>query len=154
MLEDFRLIDRFRVPYHAIDMMQHVNHAHYIIWAETIRARYIREVLDTEIRGSRGGILAKLVVDYERQMDWDEPVAVGIRVVRFGTKSYDMVHEIWSERTGKRTAVILGTMVAFDYPANKSIVVPAEWRARALAFEALAPEGAHAPGTRDGAVKE
>jgi acyl-CoA thioesterase FadM len=87
-------------------------------------------------------------------MDWDEPVAVGIRIARFGTKSYEMRHEVWSERTGKRTAVLLGTMVAFDYPANKSIAVPAEWRARALAFEAVAPEGAQGTGTRDEAVKE
>jgi acyl-CoA thioester hydrolase len=137
VLETFRLIDRFVVPFHSIDMLRHVNHAEYVVWAESVRARYMAEVLETDITGLFGGIIAKLVVDYERQLEYLEPVAVGCRVSRFGTKSFDMLHEVWSERSGKRAATIVGTMVAFDYAANTSIVIPAQWRERVAAFEAV-----------------
>lgn len=135
VLETFRLIDRFVVPFHSIDMLRHVNHAEYIVWAESIRARYMAEVLETDITGRLGGIIAKLTVDYERQLGYLEPVAVGCRISRFGTKSFDVLHEVWGERSGARAATILGTMVAFDYEANTSIAVPPEWRERAAAFD-------------------
>lgn len=135
MLENFRLIDRFVVPFHSIDMLRHVNHAEYVVWAESIRARYMAEVLRTDIAGRYGGIIAKLTVDYERQAGYLEPIAVGCRISRFGTKSFDVLHEVWSERSGERVATILGTMVAFDYAENVSIPVPAEWRERAAAFD-------------------
>ncbi len=135
MLEDFQLIDRFVVPFHAVDMLRHVNHAQYVVWAESARARYLAEVLKTDITGRFGGIIAKLVADYERQLAYRDPVAVGCRITRFGTKSFEMLHEIWNERTNERAATIVGTMVAFDYEANRSIPVPAEWRERAAAFE-------------------
>lgn len=137
MLEEFRLVDRFLVPFHAVDMLRHVNHAEYVVWAETARARYMAEVFETDITGRFGGIIAKLVVDYERQLEYREPVAVGCRISRFGTKSFDMVHEIWSERAGKRAALLTATMVAFDYAARASIPVPAQWRDQAVAFEAV-----------------
>ena len=31
-LIDFRCITRFRVAYSDMDMLQHVNHASYIVW--------------------------------------------------------------------------------------------------------------------------
>jgi acyl-CoA thioester hydrolase len=139
VLEDFRLIDRFLVPFHAVDMLRHVNHAEYVVWAETSRARYMTEVLASDITGRFGGIIAKLVVDYERQLEYLEPVAIGCRVSRFGTKSFDMMHEVWTERAGTRAAVLTATMVAFDYTANASIPVPPQWRERVAAFERIAP---------------
>jgi acyl-CoA thioester hydrolase len=137
VLEQFRLIDRFVVPFHSIDMLRHVNHAEYVVWAETIRARYISEVLRTDLTGRHGGIIAKLAVDYERQVGYLEPVAIGCRISRFGNKSFDVLHEVWSERAGARAATLLATMVAFDYEANASVPVPPEWRERVAAFEAV-----------------
>lgn len=136
VLEEYRLVDRFLVPFHAIDMLGHVNHVQYVRWAETARARYFSEVIKSEIDGRRGGILAKIVVDYERQLEYRDPVAVGCRTSRIGNKSFDVIHEIWNEGTQERAAVIVATMVAYDYAARASIVVPADWRERIAAFEA------------------
>ncbi len=135
VLENFRLVDRFVVPFHSVDMLRHVNHAEYVIWAESVRARYIAEVLRTDITGRFGGIIAKLVVEYERQLAYLEPVAVGCRISRLGNKSFEMVHEVWSEQAQERAALLVGTMVAFDYAENTSIRVPDEWRERVAAFE-------------------
>ena len=51
-LTDFRCVMRFRVPYCDVDMLQHVNHAAYVVWVETIRCKYFTEVLQESINGS------------------------------------------------------------------------------------------------------
>jgi acyl-CoA thioesterase FadM len=48
-----------------------------------------------------------------------------------------MIHEVWSEQTNERAAILTGTMVAFDYTQNASIRVPDEWRERVAAFEPI-----------------
>ena len=98
-LADFRYVMRFRVPYGDIDMLQHVNHAAYIVWAETVRGAYFADVLGESVGGRSGIIMARLEFHYERPLDYREDVIVGCRIARFGRKSFDFVHEIWSETT-------------------------------------------------------
>src|ERR1035441_9723413 len=96
-LTDFRCVTRFRVPYCDVDMMQHVNHASYIVWAETARCIYFAEVLKEPINGANGVILARLQFEYAQPLDYREEVAVGCRISRLGRKSLDFTYEIWSE---------------------------------------------------------
>jgi acyl-CoA thioester hydrolase len=139
MLEDFRMLRRFRVPYGDVDMMAHVNHRAYLQWSEDLRSEYFADVLGEDIRGERGMIMVKLEFTYERQLDYREDVAIGVRITRIGAKSFDFATEIWSETHQARAATGTATLVAFDYRANASIPVPAEWRARITAFEAQVP---------------
>jgi acyl-CoA thioester hydrolase len=69
-LTDFRSITRFRVPFCDIDMMQHVNNAAYVVWAETARCVYFDEVLGESVSGAHGIILAKLEITYERPLEY------------------------------------------------------------------------------------
>ena len=138
-LTDFRSITRFSVPYCDMDMLQHVNHASYIIWAETARCNYFDEGFKTQLTGSTGMILAKLQFDYEQPLDYREEVAVGCRIARLGRKSFDFAYEIWSETRQLRAAHGVSSMVAYDYQAQTSIVVPEHWRALIAAYEVVAP---------------
>jgi acyl-CoA thioester hydrolase len=138
MLADYRYIQRFRVPFGDVDMLQHVNNAAYVRWAEEIRSSYFREVLHAEIGGEFGLIVAKLEIVYERQMRHRDPVAICCRVSRMGRKSFDISYEIWNEATEARCAHLHTPMVAFDYTMNSTIVVPDIWRERIAAFEKTA----------------
>jgi len=138
-LSDFRCITRFRVPYCDMDMLQHVNHASYIVWVETARCVYFDEVLQEPIHGANGMILARLQFDYEQPLDYREEVAVGCRIARVGRKSFDFAYEIWSETRQLRAAHGVSSMVAYDYQAQESIVVPERWRERIAAYEVVAP---------------
>ena len=139
-LADFRCITRFRVPYCDMDMLQHVNHASYIVWAETARCNYFDEVFKTPLTGSNGMILAKLQFEYEQPLDYREEVAVGCRISRLGRKSFDFAYEIWSETRQLRAAHGVSSMVAYDYQAQTSIVVPERWRELIAAYEIVAPK--------------
>ena len=59
-LADFRYVMRFRVPFCNVDMMQHVNHASYIVWSETVRAAYFGDVIGGPLNSTNGIILARL----------------------------------------------------------------------------------------------
>lgn len=138
---DFRCVMRFRVPFCDIDMLGHVNHASYIVWAETARCAYFDEVLKESLTGRSGIILARLEFDYERPLDYREDVAVGCRIARIGRKSFDFSYEIWSERSQERAAHGLSTMVAYNYEANASILIPDRWREVIAAYEPVSPTG-------------
>ena len=138
-LSDFRYIMRFRVPYCDVDMLQHVNHAAYIVWVETIRCDYFTEVLKEPLNGTNGMILARLQFDYEQPLDYREEVAVACRVARFGRKSFDFLYEIWSESRQLRAAHGFSIMVSYDYKAQNSVVVPDRWRELIAAYEVVTP---------------
>jgi acyl-CoA thioester hydrolase len=135
VLESFRYVRRFRVPFADIDMLRHVNNAAYIRWAEQIRSEYFSEILGEDITSERGMIMAHLTIAYERPVVYRENVAIGCRISRFGTKSFDFAYEIWSEDHGIRVATLTSAMVAMNYTLNRSIPVPDQWRAKVRAFE-------------------
>jgi len=120
-------------------MMQHVNHAAYIVWGETVRCTYFGEIIREPLNGSMGNILAQLTFDYEQPLDFREEVAIGCRIARMGRKSFDFVYEVWSETRQVRAARGLTTMVAYDYAAKTSIVISERWREVINAYEVVAP---------------
>ncbi len=128
MLEDFPLISRFSVPFADVDMMRHVNNVAYIRWAETMRAEYFAQVMRTPINGDRGMIQATINFTYERQLSYREPIAVGVKIPRIGTKSFDFYYEVWSETQNARAAHGVTTMVAYDFEHDHTIAVPQDWR--------------------------
>jgi len=138
-LTNFRCVLRFRVPFSDVDMLQHVNHAAYVVWAETVRCIYFDEVLKESLTGANGIFLARIQFDYEQPLDYREAVAVACRIARIGRKSFDFLYEIWSETRQLRAAHGLSTMVAYDYEANKSIVILERWREIITAYEVVAP---------------
>jgi len=137
-LTDFRCITRFRVPFCDVDMLQHVNNASYVVWVETVRCLYFAEVLRESLAGANGIILARLEFDYEQPLDYREEVAVGCRISRIGRKSFDFAHEIWSETRQVRAARGLSAMVAYNYKAKTSIVIPDRWREIISGYEVIA----------------
>ena len=136
MLERFPLVSHFTVPFADIDMMQHANNVAYIRWCEMMRSEYFAQVTNVPINGDRGIIQASIHFTYERQLRYREKIAIGCRVSRIGTKSWDFEYEIWSETHERRAAHGITTVVAYDFIEQRSIVVPQEWRDAIAAYEA------------------
>ena len=135
MLEGFPLISRFTIPFSDVDMMQHVNNVAYIRWCEMLRAEYFARVMKTPINGERGMIQATINFTYERELHYREAIAIGVKISRMGTKSWDFSYEIWSETYERRAAHGITTVVAYDFVSHTSISIPQEWRAAIDAYE-------------------
>jgi acyl-CoA thioester hydrolase len=116
-------------------MMQHVNNVAYVRWAEMMRAEYFAQVMNEPINGEHGIIQATINFSYERQLHYREKVAIGCRIPRVGTKSWDFEYEIWSEDEDRRAAHGITTVVAFDFVKQSSIAIPQSWREAIAAYE-------------------
>jgi acyl-CoA thioester hydrolase len=136
MLEGFPLVSRFTIPFSDVDMMQHVNNVAYIRWCEMLRVEHFARAIAEPINGPRGIIQANIMFTYERELRYREEIAIGVRVSRMGTKSYDYSYEMWSLTQGQRSAHGITTVVAFNFIERHSIEIPPEWRTAIDAFEA------------------
>jgi acyl-CoA thioester hydrolase len=138
-LEDFRFRLDIRVVFGEIDYYRHVNNVAYVRWMETARIDYCGAAFDRPLGAPQNVIMASQDFHYERQAQFGDRMIMGCRCSRIGTKSLDLTYELWrgSERVGRGVSAL----VAFDYPANRSIRVPDEWRRRIAEFEAVAPAG-------------
>jgi acyl-CoA thioester hydrolase len=136
-LEDFRYRLDIRVVFRDIDYYRHVNNAVYITWMETARIDYCRAAFDRPLGGTINVIMASQSFDYERQAQYDERLVMGCRTSRLGTKSMDLTYELW--RGDERIGHGISTLVGYDYEADSSIVIPAEWRRRIAEYELVAP---------------
>ena len=128
MLEGFPSVSHFAVPFSDCDMLQHVNNVAYIRWCETMRTNFFADVLHGDITGAQGIIQANISFIYERQIEYRERIAIGVRVSRIGNKSFDFAYEIWSETHRHRAAHGTTTVVAYDFVNRRTIEVPSEWR--------------------------
>ena len=138
-LEAYRCVSRFRTAFHDFDYLKHANNIAYITWTETLRCEYMQDVLLTPIDGAEGWIMAKQSLEYLSQINYLERVAVGARIARIGTKSLEMIYEIWNDSTGELSARGTSTLVAYDFHRSVSIPVPRVWRERIRAFETTPP---------------
>ena len=136
MLDGFPLVSRFTVPFADIDMMQHVNNVAYIRWCEMMRAEYFAQVMGSDINSTHGMIQATINFTYEQQLSYREKIAIGVKISRVGTKSWDFYYEIWSETHSRRAAYGITTVVAYDFVAHKTIAIPEQWRTSIAAYEA------------------
>ncbi|MGP4000243.1 acyl-CoA thioesterase [Streptomyces sp. 8N706] len=135
-LSRFRCVTRFDVPFHAVDMLGHVNSVAYLRWAESARATYQIDVLKEEVDGPRGFVVGRIAFEYFQPLRFRDPVCVGIRISRLGGKSFDFEYAVWREGDGALAATGTSAMIAYNAVDEHSIPVPQAWRDAVEAFEA------------------
>ena len=80
-------------------------------------------------------IVANVNINFRSRATLGEPLEIGARTSRIGTKSFDLDHEVQGP-DGRLVAAASTTLVAIDYRADKTIPVPREWRERIEDYEA------------------
>jgi acyl-CoA thioester hydrolase len=116
-----------------LDPMGHVNNAVFLTWLENARIELLRAqgALDGVGANQMTMILARVELDFRSPVSFGEDVDVGVRVSRFGTKSFDLEYEL---RAGDRVVAEARTvLVAYDYTNKRPKEIPAEWRRRLAA---------------------
>ena len=113
--------------------MGHVNNAVYLTWMENARIEFLRSLgaFDEVDASGMTMILARAEVDFRSPVTFDERVDVGVRVSRFGTRSFDLEYEL---RVGDRLVAEAKTvLVTYDYATSSPKEIPTEWRQRLAA---------------------
>jgi len=131
-VDGYPFVHRETARFRDLDPMGHVNNAVFLTWIETARVEFLRELgaFATADPGEMTMILARVELDFRSPVRFAEEVEIGVRVSRFGTKSFDLEHAL---HVGDRLVAEASTvLVAYDYVRGESIEIPDEWR-RSLA---------------------
>ena len=126
------------------DAMGHVNNARYLTYVEIARVAYYERVTGNALPigmhvAEEGMILAEIRMTYRSPAFYGETITVETRVERIGRTSFGMVHRLTApeSRYGPARLIALAdsVLVSYDYPQERPIPVPDEWRAAMEAFE-------------------
>jgi acyl-CoA thioester hydrolase len=147
-MPDFRFFHPIEVRYADIDAQRHVNNVAYFAYMETARAHYMQHLGLWDGRDflKIGIILAETSCSYKTPISYGQPLRVGVRTVRLGTKSLELNYTLQDAESGEELATGRSIQVAYDYPSGKSIPIPDAWRAYLTAFDGLTPEQGGAAG--------
>lgn len=134
-------IYRFSIPLEVrfgdIDAFGHVNHAVFFTFFEQSRSEYvIRLGLPALMPSDLNFILAEATCSYKAPIFYGTPLEVKTRVDHLGRSSFRMLHQIEDRATQQVLAVGHSILVVYDYHQNKSVPIPADWRAAIEKFEA------------------
>lgn len=112
-----------QVRFGDTDALGHVNNAVYASYAELGRIDYIARLG----LPSTGFILARLVMDFRRQVKLGEKCRITTQIARVGTTSMTMRQVMYAaeEVACEYEAVV----VWFDYQSNRPVPIPADQRA-------------------------
>ncbi len=135
--EGFRFHTPMTIRFADLDALGHVNNAKYLTYIETARMGYVAAVCKLENPLDVGMILAKITVEYKLPLTLGDSIDLYTRCVRIGNKSFDLetVILLGSNETVSIAASGQQVMVAYDYTRQQPIPVPADWRARMLAYD-------------------
>lgn len=120
------------VAFRDIDAMGHVNNAVFFAYFETIRIKYIGEILE------ESGLLASELLDlplilveanciYKSPALLTETLHIGTGISRFGNKSFDMLYRVQGE-DGRLVAYGKTVQVMYDYVSRSAFPIPEDVR--------------------------
>lgn len=126
-----------RVRFDDLDMLGHVNNKSFTTYAECGRAAFLREIGLWQPASLPHNVIARLEVDYLRELHYPADVRVGVRVLRIGTSSFTLGQGMFSG--GHCVATAATVLVHIDPVKRKSVDLDADMRSRLEAW--IAPAG-------------
>ena len=113
-----------QVRFADTDALGHLNNTAYSFYAEHARLEFFSD-LGAEVAGL---ILARIALDFRRQVRFREDVYVLTRVERVGNSSVTLAQEVYA--TEELAAEASSVVVLFNYEAGRSKRIPEELRGR------------------------
>ena len=125
---------RTTVVWGDMDALGHVNNTIYLRWFEEARIQYFRHP-KIGWPESTGIILAHQRCDYLAPVHYPDVVETRVWISKLGNRSMTMSFEMRSETQQRAIARGEGVIVAFDYAANTSVLIPDDAKERVREFD-------------------
>lgn len=124
--KDFDFWTSLRTRWNDMDALGHVNHTLFLSYMETARVETYMQLGFEGInkRMDKSAILANIEVTYLAQLSHPSSLKIGHRIIRIGTKSYDLISGIFLQPDNNLLCSAYFKMVSFNYEINKTILVP------------------------------
>ena len=128
--KDFDFWISLHTRWNDMDSLGHVNHTAYLSYMETARVDTYYQLGYEGINKSmdESTILASMEVTYLAQLTHPSLLKIGHRIIRVGTKSYDLISGIFLQPENTLLCSAYFKLVSFNYKKNQSISVPEKIR--------------------------
>lgn len=93
-----------RIRFADTDASQHVNNVAFVAYVETGRVYFCKLVLGEDAVQGEGYIVARIAIDYLRELHWPGEVRIGAAVTRIGTKSFTVANAVFKDGICAATA--------------------------------------------------
>jgi acyl-CoA thioester hydrolase len=130
-VEGYPFVHRETVRFGDVDVMGHANNAVYLTYIESARVAFMLRLGAATDLEHLGIIVARIEIDFRSPLRYGEEVEVGARASRFGTKSFDLEHELRAD--GRVVAEARTVCVGYDYQTRETVRIPDSWRDRLAA---------------------
>lgn len=125
--DTFRHFTPVTIRYSDQDSMGHVNNVSFGAYIEAARTMLIQGFLDRFDHPGLDFILARVVIDYRRELHYPGTVEVGARLIRLGSKSLTSGYGVFLGDSCIATAESVN--VFYDMNTRKSVVPPEDVQA-------------------------
>ena len=124
--KDFDFWTSLHTRWNDMDSLGHVNHTAYLSYMETARVDTYYQLGYKGINKSmdESTILASMEVTYLAQLIHPSSLKIGHRIIRVGTKSYDLISGVFLQSDNTLLCSAYFKLVSFNYKKNKTILVP------------------------------
>lgn len=131
----FRQWTSVSIRYCDQDPLGHVNNAAMAAYIEQARVALIYPILRAHVGPQLDLVLARIVIDYVRELQFPGTVEIGTRVARLGTKSLTLSHSVFKDGSGDCAATAECAIVFFDLTTRRSVEPPGAVRAAIAALD-------------------
>ena len=115
-----------KLRFNDTDLLGHINNAVYTVILEAGRVELVREAGLLNPAAGHGVVIARLELDFLREMNWPGEVRCETAVHKLGNKSFHLrQHLIHNGEIAARAQTILA---AFDMTTRKAMPLTADWR--------------------------
>jgi acyl-CoA thioester hydrolase len=129
----------FHVPYHDVDVLNHLNHAAYFPYMETLRCDYYLPLLPTQDPATIDIIIAEATCRYLAPVAYGTDLVGEIAPSRpHGRTSFTLLYRFTQPETHTLVARGRTVVVSFDYRSGMKKEIPSPVRA-ALERDAVDP---------------
>jgi acyl-CoA thioester hydrolase len=132
----YRYFEAEKIRFSDTDMMGHVNNVAFAALLESGRTAFAHALIFPYMPSGVAGVMARIEIDYRRELHWPATVDVASRLVGIGRSSYVIGQGIFRDEVCITTGQT--TIVMIDRTTRKAVALPDEYRTN---LRRLAEEG-------------
>jgi len=117
-----------RLRFCDTDKLGHVNNAVYAVMYEAGRSELMQRVGLLSPEDSRGVVIARLKLDFLREMNWPGEVSIESAVARIGTKSLHVRQRLLVD--GALVSRGLSVLAVIDTVTRRAVPIEDAWRVK------------------------
>ncbi len=121
-----------RLRFFDTDRLGHVNNAVFAMMYEAGRSELVDRLGLLDPRGALGVVIARLEIDFQREMNWPGEVRIETAVGRIGNKSLHLRQRLLVD--GVQVSQGVSVLVVIDTATRRAVPIEAVWRERIAAY--------------------